>query len=225
MDVQRLDGPRRGPFDGDKVSRLIVMLHGLGADGSDLIALAPMLAPIAPETVFVSPDAPQACDFAPMGRQWFSMLDTTPEAMHAGILQAAPTLNTFLDAELARYGLAEDQMALLGFSQGTMTALHVALRRPSACAAVIGFSGALVMPNLLDEEVVSRPPVLLIHGEADPVVPFAAMASAEAALKMNDVPVSTLARPGLAHGIDQEGLEFAARGLAKHLTNQPVEPE
>ncbi len=223
MDIQKIDGPRQGPFDGDKVSRLMVLLHGLGADGSDLINLAPMLAPVTPETVFVSPNAPQACDFAPAGRQWFSMLDTTPEAMIAGIQQAAPILNAFLDAELARYGLRDDQMVLFGFSQGTIMALHVALRRPSACAAVIGFSGALVMPDLLEQEVVSRPPVLLIHGEDDQVVPFAALASAEAALKMNEVPVSTLARPGLAHGIDQEGLEFAAQGIVKHLLNLPVD--
>ena len=222
MDVQKLDGPRHGPDAGAKVSRLVVFLHGLGADGNDLISLAPVLAPLLPETAFVSPNAPFPCDMAPMGRQWFSLQNPSDESVLAGVQQAAPILNAFLDDELARHGLSDDRMALLGFSQGTMTALHVALRRAAPCATVIAFSGALVKPELLTDELVSRPPVLLIHGEADEVVPFPAMPAAEAALAAHQVPVSGLARPGLGHGIDQEGLEFAARGLLQHLMKQPA---
>ncbi len=212
-----LDGPRHDPESGEPAVGLIVLLHGLGADGNDLISLAPMLAPVLPGVAFVSPHAPFPCDMAPMGRQWFSLQDYSDEAILVGVQKVAPILNAFLDAELAKRGLQENQMALLGFSQGTMTALHVALRRPRPCAAVIGFSGALVKPALLADELVSRPPVTLIHGEADPVVPFPALPAAEAALKANGVPVSVLARPGLQHGIDQEGLEFAVLALHRHL--------
>ncbi|NIA71142.1 phospholipase [Pelagibius litoralis] len=215
--TQTLDGPRHGPEAGGKVSRLVVFLHGLGADGNDLISLAPILAPLLPETAFVSPDAPFPCDMAPMGRQWFSLQGYAPEAMLAGVQAVAPALNDFLDQELARHGLDDGQLALIGFSQGTMTALHVALRRAKPCALVIGFSGALVKPELLTGELVSRPPVVLVHGEADPVVPFAALPAAEAALGACQVPVKSLARPGLGHGIDQEGLEFAALALRQHL--------
>lgn len=214
---QTIDGPRHGPAEGVPVSRLVVFLHGLGADGNDLISLAPLLSPLLPGTAFVSPHAPFPCDMAPMGRQWFSLQDYSPAAMHAGAVTATPVLNAFLDAELARHGLKDEQMALIGFSQGTMMALHAVLRRPRPCALLIGFSGALVRPELLAEEVVSRPPVFLVHGDADPVVPFPAMAAAESALNANQVPVRALARPGLGHGIDQEGLEFAAAALRQYL--------
>ncbi|HEY9549854.1 MAG TPA: dienelactone hydrolase family protein, partial [Kiloniellaceae bacterium] len=188
-----------------------------GADGHDLISLAPMLAPLLPDTAFVSPHAPYACDMAPMGRQWFSFADRDPDLLLAGIAAAAPCLDAFLDAELARLGLGDDRLALVGFSQGTMTALHVALRRPRSCALVVGFSGALVKPEVLGEEIVSRPPVLLVHGDADQVVPFGALALAEEALELNGVAVAAYRRPGLGHGIDQEGLQLCAAALVQHL--------
>lgn len=217
MDLPQLDGPRHGPQPPETAASLVVFLHGLGADGNDLISLGPMLAPVLPETAFVSPHAPYPCDMAPTGRQWFSLQDTSNDAMLAGVQAAAPALNAFLDAELAKHGLTDDRMALVGFSQGTMTAIHVALRRPKPCAVVVGFSGALIKPELLATELVSRPPVALVHGEADPVVPFPAMPMAETALKTAGVPVASLARPGLAHGIDQDGLEFAAAALRQNL--------
>jgi phospholipase/carboxylesterase len=212
-----LDGPRHGKTAGEGARALVVFLHGLGADGNDLISLAPMLDPLLPDTAFVSPDAPYPCDMAPMGRQWFSLRSREPETMLAGVRGAAPMLDAFLDAELAAHGLTDDRLALVGFSQGTMTALHTALRRPRACAVVVGFSGALVKPEMLGAEIASRPPVLLVHGDADPVVPFEAMPAAEAALQANGVPIAAYRRPGLGHGIDQEGLQLAALALVQHL--------
>lgn len=212
-----LDGPRHGPAPGSKARALVVFLHGLGADGDDLISLAPMLAPLLPDTAFASPHAPYPCDMAPMGKQWFSLQDRDPDLLLAGVAGVAPSLNAFLDAELAKHGLTDDRLALVGFSQGTMTALHTALRRPRPCAVVVGFSGALIRPEVLGEEIVSRPPVLLVHGEADPVVPFEAMPMAEEAMQLNGVPVAAYARPGLQHGIDQEGLQLCAAALVQHL--------
>jgi phospholipase/carboxylesterase len=216
-DVIDLDGPRHGPPAGERVRALVVFLHGLGADGHDLISLAPMLEPLLPATAFVSPHAPQACDMAPMGRQWFSLQDRDPDLLLTGVAAAAPCLDAFLDAELARLGLSDDRLALVGFSQGTMTALHTALRRPRPCAVVVGFSGALLKPEVLGEEIASRPPVLLVHGDADMVVPFEALALAEEALQLNGVPVAAFRRPGLGHGIDQEGLQLCAMALVQHL--------
>lgn len=212
-----LDGPRHGPARGTPARALVVFLHGLGADGHDLISLAPLLEPLLPGTAFVSPHAPFPCDMAPMGRQWFSLQNRDPDLLLAGVAAAAPVLNAFLDKELERLGLTDDRLALVGFSQGTMTALHVALRRPRPCAVVVGFSGALLKPEVLSAEIRSRPPVLLIHGDADQVVPFAALAQAEQALKRNGVPVAAYRRPGLGHGIDQEGLQLCASALARHL--------
>jgi phospholipase/carboxylesterase len=216
-ETKGLDGPRHGVEGGKPARALVVFLHGLGADGNDLISLAPMLAPVLPDTAFASPHAPYPCDMAPMGRQWFSLQDRDPDVLLDGVRDAAPLLNAFLDQELKALGLGDDRLALVGFSQGTMTALHCALRRPQAAAVVVGFSGALLKPEVLGNEIVSRPPVLLVHGDADEVVPFQALALAEEALELNGVPVAAYARPGLGHGIDQEGLQLGAMALVQNL--------
>jgi phospholipase/carboxylesterase len=211
-----LDGPRAGLKAGD-ARALVILLHGLGADGNDLIGLAPQLAPVLPEAAFVSPHAPFPCDMAPFGRQWFSLQSREPAAVLDGIRAAAGPLNAFIDKELADHGLSDDRLALIGFSQGTMMALHVAPRRPRPAAAVIGFSGMLAGGDLLASEIESRPPVLLVHGEADEVVGFGAMAAARDCLKANGVSVSVLARPGLGHGIDHAGLGAAMAMLGERL--------
>lgn len=217
-----LDGPRAGRKAGE-ADALVILLHGLGADGNDLIALAPHLAQGAPNAAFVSPHAPFPCDMGPFGRQWFSFQSRAPEAVLGGVRAAVPHLDAFIDAELERHGLDDDRLALVGFSQGTMMALHAALRRARPCAAVVGYSGALVAPEALDGEIASRPPVLLVHGDADEVVPFQALAAAEAALTAQGVPVRRAARPGLGHGIDEVGIGLGIAMLQEHLgTRDPV---
>ena len=211
-----LDGPRYGAAAGE-AQQLVVLLHGLGADGHDLISLAPLFAQRLPQAAFVSPHAPFPCDMAPVGRQWFSFQDASPEAILGGVRLAAPVLNAFLDAELERHGLSDSQLALAGFSQGTMMALYVALRRPAACAGVLGYSGALIGVELLSGEIESRPPVLLLHGDADQVVPPRSLPAAVAALEANGVSVTSELRPGLGHGIDERGLQLGADFLVRHL--------
>ncbi|RMD61188.1 MAG: alpha/beta fold hydrolase [Alphaproteobacteria bacterium] len=211
-----LDGPRFGPPPG-RATALVVLLHGLGADGNDLIALAPHFARAVPGAAFVAPHAPFPCDMAPFGRQWFSLQVREPAAILGGVRMAAPHLDAFLDAELARFALDDAHLALVGFSQGTMMALHVALRRRHPCAAVVGYSGMLVGPETLPAEIRSRPPVLLVHGEADEIVDVSALAAAEAALKASGVPVRAERRPGLGHGIDERGIELGMEMLARHL--------
>ena len=212
-----LDGPRLAPASGQAPKQLVVLLHGLGADGNDLISLAPYLAQVLPEAAFVSPNAPFPCDMAPFGRQWFSLQERTPEAMLGGIRMSAPILEGFLDAELETAELTAERLALVGFSQGTMMALHVGLRREAALGAIVGFSGALLAPELLAEEIRSRPPVLLVHGAADEVVPAQALPAAVAALEANQVPVTQELRPGLGHSIDERGLQLAMSFLKEAL--------
>ncbi len=217
-DLLALDGPRLAPASGGPARQLVLLLHGLGADGNDLIGLAPYFAQALPDAAFVSPHAPFPCDMAPYGRQWFSLQDRSPPVVLAGVRAAAPILNAFIDAELDRYKVADDRLALIGFSQGTMMSLYTAPRRAKPIAGVIGYSGALVGADLLPGEAKSKPPVLLVHGDADPIVPFQAMEAAASGLRRAGLTVETVARPGLPHSIDDEGIAAAAKFLGRVMT-------
>jgi len=213
----KIDGPYRGPANGEKPEKLIIMLHGVGADGDDLIDLATPLGSVFPNTGFASPHAPLPYDMAPMGRQWFSLMDRDPNKLLAGAQAAAPVLSAFIDDQKSAHGLNDSDIALLGFSQGTMMSLYHAPRRAGQLAGVLGFSGALIGGGSLETEAVSKPPILLIHGEADPVVPFGAMGAAAQALANAGFTVDTLSRPGLGHGIDPQGLQAGAAFLKSVL--------
>lgn len=212
-----LSGPQRLPVSGTAATSIVVFLHGLGADGNDLIGLADDMKEWFPNTLFASPDAPFTCDYGPYGRQWFSLKDWSEDAMLEGVEQAAPILDQYLDGLLSEHRIAPKKMALVGFSQGTMTALHTAPRRAKPLAGVVGLSGALVAGHLLPSEIKSRPPICLIHGDMDMVVPFKAMQMAEDALKEANVPVVTHRRSMLGHGIDGEALRLAIAFLNERL--------
>lgn len=215
--LHSLTGPMMKPISGERAKKLVVFLHGLGADGEDLISLGQVFGQVLPDAQFVAPNAPEPCDMAPFGYQWFSLQDRAYPVMLAGVQAAAPMLNHFLDRQLDILGLTDEDMALVGFSQGTMMALYTALRRPNCCAAVVGYSGALIAPELMEAEIRSKPPVCLVHGDADPVVVFDAMGAAESGLQAAGVSVETHARQGLGHGIDPEGITIAGEFLKKHL--------
>jgi phospholipase/carboxylesterase len=212
MDV--LDGPRWGQAAG-AAKQLIVLCHGVGADGNDLIDLAPYWAKAAPEAAFVSPHAPEPFAMAPHGRQWFDIGDRDPAKLAAGVRRARVALDAFLDAELSRLGLPPDAYALMGFSQGAMTVLFTGLRRAVPPRAILAFSGALIDPDSLARDLTGRPPVLLVHGIEDQVVPVSRSRDAEAVLRTNDVPVQALYVPKLAHGIEDSGLSAGALALQK----------
>ena len=214
-----LDGPRLEPRTG-AARRLVVFLHGYGADGNDLIELGRVWQPFLSDAAFVSPHAPEPCAGAPMGRQWFALTFRDPEERWKGVNAAAPILNRFLDAELGRRSLPASALALVGFSQGTMMALHVGLRRAPAPAAIVGYSGLFVLPNGAGPEavvadVVARPPVLLIHGDRDELIPVQALFQATQALAALEVPTEWHISPGIGHGIDQEGLRHGVEFLAR----------
>ncbi|MPY76292.1 MAG: prolyl oligopeptidase family serine peptidase [Alphaproteobacteria bacterium] len=213
-----LDGPRFGPAAGGPAQQLVILLHGLGADGQDLIGIAPHWAQVLPNAAFVSPNAPFPCDMAPHGYQWFSVQDRSPEAMLSGVRMAAAPLDAFIDRELESAGLDESRTALVGFSQGTMMSLFVGPRRARQLAGIVGFSGRLIAPELLADEIKSRPPVLLAHGTADEVVPYASLDHAANGLRAAGIAVETLSCPGIGHGIDQSGLVRAAEFLHEALT-------
>lgn len=213
-----LSGPTFAPASGGPAKQLVILLHGVGADGNDLIGLAPMLSQGLPDAEFLAPNAPEPCDMAPVGYQWFSLQDRSADVIEAGVRAAAPLVDKFIDDNCAIRQITPDRVALFGFSQGCMMSLFVGLRRQTALAAVLGYSGALVAPEKLAAEIVSRPPVLLVHGEADPVVPYQMLAAAQAGLEAAGVDVQTVSRPGLGHGIDEAGIREGAALLQRTLT-------
>jgi phospholipase/carboxylesterase len=216
-DLPLLDGPMLAPADGVKPGRLVILLHGVGADGHDLIGLAPYFQIVLPDALFVSPNAPYPFDMAPFGYQWFSLKDMSPPARLAGCQRAAPILDRFIDDKLAESGLSEADAALVGFSQGAMMALYVGLRRRRPLAGIVGYSGMLVGRELLADAIRSRPPVLLVHGDADQVVPVAALDDAVEGLTAVGVDVRHARRPGLPHGIDDEGIRLGMQFLAERF--------
>ncbi len=212
-----LDGPRLEPAGGGAARQLVVLCHGVGADGHDLIGLAPAWSHAVPSAAFVAPSAPEHYDQDPhgSGRQWFSVADRTPSVMARGVRTAAALLGSFVDAELERLGLPATAYVLMGFSQGAMTVLFTGLRRPAAPRAILAYSGALLAPETLGSELRNRPPVLLVHGEADDVVPVVRSRDAERDLRAAGVPVEAHYTPGLGHGIDEDGIRRGGVFLRK----------
>ena len=217
--TRALDYGRKGPASGVTKS-IVVFLHGYGADGADLLGLADPLAPHLPDTEFLAPDAPEPCVGNPFGRQWFPIpwLDGSSEAAAAaGLESSSADLNAFLDARLEEAGLSPRSLALVGFSQGAMMSLHVAPRRSEAIAGIVAISGRLLRPELLATEAVVKPPVLLVHGDADPVVPFEDMGKAGNALVGAGFETYGHVMKGTGHGIAPDGLSVALSFLKDRL--------
>jgi phospholipase/carboxylesterase len=217
--ARELKSDRRGAPKG-AAKQVVVFVHGYGADGADLLGLADPLAPHLPDTVFYAPDAPERCAGNPLGYQWFPIpwLDGSPEEQARQSMAAAvEDLNAFLDKVLAEEGLTPDRMALVGFSQGTMMALHVAPRRDAGIAALVGFSGRLVEPEKLASEAKVKMPVLLLHGDADDVVPFASLKEAADALVAAEFETYAFVMKGTGHGIAPDGLGQAVGFLRAKL--------
>ena len=203
-----LDGPRLPPAAGGSAQQLVVFLHGYGADGNDLIGLGREWAALLPHAAFVSPHASEACGMAPMGRQWFDLTFRDPNEMARGVKRAGPVLDAFLDAELKRHNLPAHALGLVGFSQGTMVALDVGLKRNPAPAAIVGYSGALATVEALPKDPSLAPAILLVHGDMDQVIPLDAMLIAREQLAAAGIAVEWHVAQGIGHGIDGEGLRL-----------------
>jgi phospholipase/carboxylesterase len=209
------DGVRWGPRSGGPAAQLVVLCHGIGGDGDQLADLAQAWSEALPDARFVGLDGPAPCEGAPFGRQWFSIADRTPAVLAAGAAAAATFLNRRIDAELAGAGVPPNACALAGFSQGAMMALFTGLRRDPPPRAILAYAGALLGGDGLKAELSGYPPVLVVHGEADDVVPAARSRDAERMLRQLGVPVESLYCDGLGHGIDAAGIAAGAAFLRR----------
>jgi phospholipase/carboxylesterase len=212
-----IDGPRLPPASGGPPKSLVVFIHGYGADGNDLIGVGREWAKSLPSTAFVSPHAPELCPGTPMGRQWFPLSMRDPRELVQGVARARPALDTFLDAELERHRLEESACVLVAFSQGTMLALHVGPQRRGRLAGILGYSGLLADPAGLKAGAVQKPPVFLIHGDRDDLIPVTAVFSAAEGLAAAEIPVEWHISRGIPHGIGPDGLALGLQFLKRVL--------
>ena len=215
--MSALEGPIVEPQTGEKPEQLIIFCHGYGADGNDLIGLSSYFQKILPNAIFMSPNAPQKCDLNPLGYQWFDFQSGDPALIWKGVLEAASVLNSFIDEQLEKYNLSDDNLALIGFSQGTMMSLHVGLRRARPMKAIVGFSGKLIGEELLKNDLVSRPPIYLIHGEQDPMVPHQETLNAAKVLEGYNIDIQKHISPNTQHSIAEDGLKLAIDFLSTKL--------
>jgi phospholipase/carboxylesterase len=209
------DGSSLHPLEGGPPKQIVLLLHGHGSHGGELISLASQWRQSLPGALFLAPNAPQRC--GAVGYQWWPLLDFADDELAAGTKGAAPAINTFIDANLAQYGLQEKDLALVGFSQGTMLALHVGLRRKPRVAGILGYSGMLTGAPELAQQQTSKPPVFLIHGSEDPIVPVVELHTAEQELRRAGVQVATHVSVGAGHAVDAEGARLGVEFVSKVL--------
>lgn len=213
-----VNGASLKPRSGEAPKNIVLLLHGFGSSGTDMIALAPAWQEALPDTLFLAPHAPQRCGMMGAGNQWWGLSGFAPSALAAGASSAAPAIDALIDRKLEQYGLTEADLALVGFSQGTMMALQVGLRRPRAVAAIVGYSGMLAGTVGLGHGSFPKPPVLLVHGTADPVVPVAALHMSESQLKRLDVEVTTHISHGVGHSVDPVGLRLGRDFVSERIS-------
>jgi phospholipase/carboxylesterase len=212
-----LSGPEMAPKNNGEVKQLIIMLHGYGSDGFNLISLSEYLADFLPNAHFIAPNGAYPFELAPSGYQWCSLIDRTDEKILNGLRESEVIVNDFIDMQMKKYNLKSEQVALLGFSQGTFLSLHTSLRRKDQLGAVVGFAGALVGSHTLDVELKSKPPICLIHGKDDDVVPCSSSVGARQVLQKYNINIDVHLLPNLAHSIDSEGIVIAGEFIKKFL--------
>ena len=212
-----VNGSSLQPLSGGSPKQIVLLLHGYGSNGADLISVAPHWQQLLPDALFLAPNAPQRCSMG-AGYQWWPLSTFSVKALATGAASAAPAIDAFIDRKLSQYRLTEAQLAVIGFSQGTMMALHVGLRRAHRLAGIVGYSGMLTGAPELSHQALTKPPVLLVHGSADPIVPVAALHAAERELRRLQIEVTTHVSPGLGHSVDPVGIRLGGDFVVKALT-------
>lgn len=210
-----VNGSSLQPLSGGRPKQIVLLLHGYGSSGADLIALAPHWQRDLPDALFLAPNAPQRLTYHSSGYQWWPLSAFTPQALALGAASAAPAIEAFIARKLSQYGLTEANLAIVGFSQGTMMALHVGVRMLRQIAAIVGYSGMLTGGRELSQLPITTPPILLVHGSADPVVPVAALHAAKAQLEHLGIDVTSHISLGVGHSVDPVGLRMGGEFIGK----------
>ncbi len=208
------NGSSLQPLSGGSPKQIVLLIHGYGSSGADMISLAPHWKQALPDAIFLAPNAPQRCGMT-VGYQWWGLNAFTPQALASGASSAAPAIDAFIDRKFDQYGLTESDLAMVGFSQGTMMALHIGLRRERQLAGIVGYSGMLTNAATLSREAKAKPPVLLVHGSVDPIVPVTALHAARSGLERLGVEVTTHVSNGLGHSVDPVGLKLGCELVVK----------
>jgi phospholipase/carboxylesterase len=211
-----VNGSSLAPASGKPPKQIVLLLHGYGSNGADLISLAPHWQAALPDALFLAPNAPLRLSMGG-GFQWWPLTALEPRALAEGAARAAPAINAFIDRKLRQYTLTDSQFAIVGFSQGTMMALHVGLRREQQIAGIVGYSGMLTGAHELKHTEITKPPVLLVHGSADAIVPVAATHAAESDLERLGIDVAVHISPSLGHSVDPSGLKLGGEFLRRSL--------
>ena len=214
-----VNGTSLQPLSGGSPKQIVLLLHGYGSSGADLISLAPHWQRDLPDALFLAPNAPRRLSNLSSGYQWWPLSAFTPQALASGAASAAPAIEAFIERKLQQYRLTEANLAIVGFSQGTMMALHVGLRRPRQVAAIVGYSGMLTGGHELSHLPITKPRVLLIHGSADPVVPVVAVHAAKTELEHLGIDVTTHISLGVGHTVDPVGLRMGGEFVVRALTD------
>lgn len=208
-----LSGPEIPPRSKNKPKNLVIFLHGVGADGNNIADICNVLNRCVPDTYFLCPNGAFPYDLGIGGYQWFSLQDRTESVLLEGINKTLPIVNEYIDYNLSKYSLEDKNLAIMGFSQGCMMALHLGLRRQKAPACVIGFSGALIGAEFLKQQQLRKPPIFLAHGDIDPIVDVEQMKIAAKNLKMMGIKVETHIFKNLLHGMNEKCLSLAVDKL------------
>ena len=214
--MSQINGPSILPVSGNKAKQLVIFCHGYGADGTDLLGLANYFQQALPDAYFISPNAPENCAMNPSGYQWFDFTSNDPVLIWSKLITAGVILNKFIDEKLEDLNLTDKDLSLVGFSQVTMMSLHVGLRREKSMNAIVGFSGRIIREDTLNNELKSKPPIYLIHGDQDPMVPYKDTINAAKILKKHNVEVQTHISKNTQHSIAEDGLEIAIKFLASN---------
>ena len=205
------------PFSKNKPQQAIILCHGYGGDGKDISILASYWKTHLPETIFICPDAPEKCAASPSGFQWFDLLDQTPEQILSKSLVAEMKLNKLIDDVKEKYNLSANQIIIGGFSQGCMISLQTGIKRKDKINSIIGYSGKIIDTEHLRKNIISRPNVILMHGDIDQVVTIDGLLEAKDFFAKNDYEIETKIFKNCEHRIPTEGSSLGLQFIKKHL--------